>query len=474
MVLEFPLTTDNTLVNGMQQAKSLALKISILFEVMDFVGKPLPVFVLLEMLILLLVLKGKKLPGHTNLIIMGILSRTDIIIMVNGREKVSAGQRGTAITVRNLFQGTPVRLAQLQKHRLSLGKVKSLVMSYALVKNVRFSLQVKGNKRLDWTVQASSDAMGVTTSVYGKDFMQRYMNLSWSSDGITIEGILPNSKDGTSRLGNTNVDTTVLDKQLQTHYIYIDNRPVSLTRNPAKQFLKLLRESHPSERNLQSSFIYLNLRCDVSRVKYDCNMDPSKSEVIFEKFEVVCECFKMFLKEVYGISSMRSPSPVPVDFLAPERGSSRLLSPPPSSPVLPERTVYAVEENNLDKTTPQKNFRQTLLDEYRSPHTPTERRNQDALSFVNERPSEGDAASLRSIMVRSSEFDGIDLTQGIISGRQRRQTTNSLGNNSLEAFRARFDMNGHHPTDSIQKQPSSRTREISRNNHPVREKRLKR
>lgn len=243
---------------------------------------------------------------------------------------------------------------------------------------------------------------------------------------------------------------------MQTHYIYIDNRPVSLTRNPAKQFLKLLRESHPSERSLQSSFIYLNLRCDVTRVKYDCNMDPSKSEVIFEKFEVVCECFKMFLKEVYGMSSMRSPSPVPVDFLAHETGSSRLLSPPPSSPVLPERTVYAVEENNLDKTTPQKNFRQTLLDEYRSPHTPTERRNQDALSFVNERPSEGDAASLRSIMVRSSEFDGIDLTQGIISGRQRRQTTNSLGNNSLEAFRARFDMNGHHPTDSIQKQPSSR------------------
>ena len=78
-------------------------------------------------------------------------------------------------------------------------------------------------------------------------------------------------------------------------------------------------------------------------------MDPSKSEVIFEKFEVVCECFKRFLNEVYGTSSMRSPSPIPVDFFAPARGSSRLLSPPPSSPVLPARNVYAVEENNVDK-----------------------------------------------------------------------------------------------------------------------------
>ena len=341
-------------------------------------------------------------------------------------------------------------------------------MTYAFVKDVRFSLQVRGNKRLDWTIQASSDAMGVATSVYGKDFMQRYVNRSWSNDGITIEGILPNGQDGLTKLGNTNVETTVLDKQLQTHYIYIDNRPVSLTRNPAKKILKILRELYSSDRNLQHSFIYLNLYCDVDKVKYDCNMDPSKSEVIFEKFEVVCQCFKRFLNEVYGMSSMRSPSLAPVDFFAPETGRSRLLSPPPSSPILPANNIYTVEENNV---TPQKNLRQTLLDEYRSPHTPAECTNQDALSFANEERSEGDAAALRSLMGCGSEFDGIDLTRGIISGRQPRQIANPQGNNSLDAFRARFDMNGHHPTDAMQNQPSSRdTRNVTKQSSSMRKK----
>ena len=101
--------------------------------------------------------------------------------------KFQQDRRGTTITVRNLFRGTPVRLAQLKKHRLSSGKVKSLVMTYALVREVRFSLQVRGNKRLDWTVQASSDAMGVATSVYGKEFMQRYTNLSWSEMELQLK-----------------------------------------------------------------------------------------------------------------------------------------------------------------------------------------------------------------------------------------------------------------------------------------------
>jgi len=201
MVPEFLLTTDDSLVKDMQQVKSLALKISILFEVMDFVGKPLQVFVLLETLFLLPVLKEKKLQRHSNLIIMGILSCKPIIMYgVNRRERVSAGQRGTTVTVRNLFSNTPVRLAQLRKHKLCLWKVKSLIVTYALVREVRFSLQARGNKRLYWTIQACSDTMDVATSIYGKDFMQRYTSPSWSSDGITIHGILPDSKGRSSKI----------------------------------------------------------------------------------------------------------------------------------------------------------------------------------------------------------------------------------------------------------------------------------
>ena len=111
-------------------------------------------------------------------------------------EKLIAGQKGTTISVRNIFRELPVRLAQARKHRVSAATVKRVIISYALVKDIRFVLQFRGNKRLDWTVQPDSDAWGVATSIYGRDFMSKYLSTTWSGAGITIDGILPLTNDG--------------------------------------------------------------------------------------------------------------------------------------------------------------------------------------------------------------------------------------------------------------------------------------
>jgi hypothetical protein len=89
-----------------------------------------------------------------------------------------------------------VRLALARKQRVSLARLKSLILTYAFVRDVRFVLQLRGNKRVDWTVQATSDPLAVATSVYGKDILQKYKCLSWSGQGITIDGILPNVNQG--------------------------------------------------------------------------------------------------------------------------------------------------------------------------------------------------------------------------------------------------------------------------------------
>jgi len=146
-------------------------------------------------------LKGRIAACSTSLIILARLSCMKLWREGNIREKISAGQKGTIVTVRNMFVGLPVRLAQMKKHRVSIGKVKSIIITYALVKEIRFYLQVRGNKRLDWSLEATSDALGVATSIYGRDLMQRYQNVSWSGEGITIEGIVPNSNEGLSELG---------------------------------------------------------------------------------------------------------------------------------------------------------------------------------------------------------------------------------------------------------------------------------
>jgi DNA mismatch repair ATPase MutL len=241
------------------------------------------------------------------------------------------------------------------------------------------------------------------------------------------------------------LDSAVLDKQLQTRYIYIDNRPVSLSRNPAKHFLKILRESFRSDKNLQFSFIYLNFHCDVDKIKYDCNMDPSKSEIVFEQFEIICGCFKRFLNKFLENTLSRSPSPASVEFFSQE--NSRLLSPPLSNSESPVRNVYAVDENEMyrsnEQSTPQKVLRQTRLDEFRSGYIPTQQVNRDSTPWVpQERPGDsiGNTRTIRSIMGCMSEIDGINLTQGIVSGRQPRQIVNSDKNVSLDAFRSHFNM----------------------------------
>lgn len=100
--------------------------------------------------------------------------------------------------VRNLFDTLPVRLAQMKKHRVPLGKVKSLIVTYALVNEVRFCLQVRGNRRFDWSVPSACDAMSVSISLFGKDFMKRYTQRTWISEGITTQIIFPNVDEGTT------------------------------------------------------------------------------------------------------------------------------------------------------------------------------------------------------------------------------------------------------------------------------------
>jgi len=118
------------------------------------------------------------------------LTETDV------REKAVAGQRGTIVSVRHLFSEFFVRLTYARKHRVTVAKVKSIILTYAFVRDVRFTLQFRGNKRIDWTVQPSRDAMSVAKEVLGREIMQRYQNVSWTDGGLTIDGILPRANEG--------------------------------------------------------------------------------------------------------------------------------------------------------------------------------------------------------------------------------------------------------------------------------------
>jgi DNA mismatch repair ATPase MutL len=348
---------------------------------------------------------------------------------INDREKITAGQRGTTVAVRSLFRDLPVRLTQARKQRVSVGKVKSIIFTYALVRDIRFTLQFRGNRKLEWTVQPASDALSVATCILGKEFMHNYITTTWYGDGISIDGILPPVTQGPSR-EKLMIDTSAKDKQLQSHYVYIDNRPMSLTLNPGKRFLKMLRESYPPQ-NLQHSFVYLNFHCEVDKIKYDCNLDPAKSEVVFEQFDVVCDCLTKFLEKALGTTA-RPPSSISGGFFDGTRDVNWLPSPPTSSPHVPVREmVHAtasprnVVEMHIEPSQSRNvNLRQTRLDEYRMPsHAERALLRPSNIRAVNVDLTEG-CSTLRPIMDTMTDFDGIDLTEGIVSSRKQPPTIN--------------------------------------------------
>lgn len=210
------------------------------------------------------------------------------------------------------------------------------------------------------------------------------------------------------------IDTSVVDKQLQSHYIYIDNRPVSLIRNPAKQFLKLLREAYSSDHPLQHSFIYLNFICDVDKVRYDCNLDPAKSEIFFENFEQVCEAFQQLLDKVCVSTIHGSPILAHPNLSCSELNKALMVSTPPSSPI---RNAYAGNGKELPRfhTSESRNAqagRQMRLEEFQS----------DAISGTSQsKLTNSDThltETLRAVLGQPSSINGINLADGIVSSRQ--------------------------------------------------------
>src|SRR5438045_1139505 len=139
------------------------------------------------------------------------------------------------------------------------------------------------------------------------------------------------------------IDTTA-EKCLQTHLFYAYNRPISPQRDPGKHLLKLIRQHYPT--NISHSFIYVNTHCS-SSVIYDCNLDPAKSEIIFERLDYITACFSQFLQksQIEPSASVNLEEPTQRNV----QGEGGIPTPPLTSSVkiMDRRNVYAVEEREL-------------------------------------------------------------------------------------------------------------------------------
>lgn len=116
-----------------------------------------------------------------------------------GRARKAAGEVGTCVVVRNLFKELPVRLAEAKKRKIPMSKVKSLIMNYAFVRGVRFVLQYRGNKRVDWSF-TGGNPVDAAVSVFGRDIVRGFKQVTWENEEIRIEGIVPRLNEGTAQM----------------------------------------------------------------------------------------------------------------------------------------------------------------------------------------------------------------------------------------------------------------------------------
>ena len=122
--------------------------------------------------------------------------------------------------------------------------------------------------------------------------------------------------------------------------------------------------------------------------------------------------------------SMRSPSLEAVEFFPSIQGTSRLPSPPPSSPIVSSNIVCGLSQDrghdsSVSRGLQNSTARQTRLDEYRSRFTSTRGGNgQSMMTSEDVLPVSPIDTTIPSMMICEPEMNGIDLSHGIVSSRQ--------------------------------------------------------
>ena len=149
-------------------------------------------------------------------------------------------------------------------------------------------------------------------------------------------------------------------------------------------------------------------------MRYDCNLDPAKSEIFFENFEQVCEAFQQLLDKACVSTRHGSPILAHPNLSCSELNKGLMVSTPPSSPI---RNAYAVNRKELPRfhMSESRNAqagRQMRLEEFQS----------DAISGTSQsKLTDSDThltETLRAVLGEASSINGINLADGIVSSRQ--------------------------------------------------------
>ena len=182
-------------------------------------------------------------------------------------EKTETGaQKGTSITVTNLFYNTPVRYKFLKKDYTELGYIEDAVTRIALA-NPNVAIKLKNENKVILQTTGNGDLNTLTYSLYGKETAECLIPVDYQYDDIKVTGVI-----GKPEIARSN-------KSYQMFFVnrrFIKDK--TLTSATEQAFKGLLPIG-------KFGFLILNLEMDTRKI--DVNVHPSKLEIRFQEEQKV-------------------------------------------------------------------------------------------------------------------------------------------------------------------------------------------
>ena len=175
-------------------------------------------------------------------------------------------QKGTTITVTDLFYNTPVRLKYLKNLYIELANIVDYVNKMALsYPNIKFTL--KNNDKVLLQTDGSGDLLKVIYEIYGIDITKKMIPLSGENDDYYISGYMSYPEVTKS---NRSAITTLVNGRI------IKNNELN----------KIITECYHTYIP-KDKFPIIILNIDVDPILIDINIHPTKMDIKFSKMDTL-------------------------------------------------------------------------------------------------------------------------------------------------------------------------------------------
>ena len=175
-------------------------------------------------------------------------------------------QKGTTITVKDLFYNTPVRLKYLKNLYVELANITDYVNKMALsYPNIKFTLINNGKVLLD--TDGKGDLKKVIYQIYGADITKKMIEISGENDDYYIHGYISYPE---MQKSNRSAITTLVNGRV------IKNNELN----------KIITDAYHTYIP-KDKFPIIVLNIDVDPILIDINIHPTKMDIKFSKLDTL-------------------------------------------------------------------------------------------------------------------------------------------------------------------------------------------